>query len=72
MVINAIPAQIITSSNFSLNDQTAKELTDMAHQGIKLLTNWTTAVMELVCIPGWFTIVRVYVCTVGMLWTTQF
>jgi len=41
--------QIITSSNFSLNDQTAKELMDMAQQGIKLLTSWTTAVMELVC-----------------------
>ena len=40
--------QIITSGNFSYNDQTAKELMDMAHQGIKLLTSWTTAVMELV------------------------
>ena len=40
--------QIITSSSFALNDTTAKELTEMAHQGIKLLTSWTTAVMELV------------------------
>ena len=39
--------EIITSGNFSYNDQTAKELMDMAHQGIKLLTSWTTAVMEL-------------------------
>ncbi len=46
----SIPTQIITSSNFSLTDKTAKELTDMAHQGIKLLTNWTTAVMELVSV----------------------
>lgn len=40
--------QIITSSNFSLNEQTSKELMEMAHQGLKLLTGWTTAVMELV------------------------
>lgn len=39
--------EIITSSNFSLNDQTSKELTEIGHQGIKLLTSWTTAVMEL-------------------------
>ena len=40
--------QIITKKQFELNDQTAKELTEMAQQGIKLLTSWTTAVMELV------------------------
>ena len=44
--------QIITSSSFSLNEQTAKELMDMAHQGMKLLTGWTTAVMELVRVRG--------------------
>ena len=43
-----LPTQIITSSSFTLNDQTSKEVTEMAHQGIKLLTSWTTAVMELV------------------------
>ena len=40
--------KIITKKQFELNDQTAKELTEMAQQGIKLLTSWTTAVMELV------------------------
>ena len=40
--------QIITSSSFTLNDQTAAHLFEMASQGIKLLTSWTTAVMELV------------------------
>lgn len=40
--------QIITSKSFQLNDERAKELTEMAHQGIKLLMSWTTAVMELV------------------------
>ncbi len=39
-------AQIITSSNFSLNEQTSKELMDMAHQGIKLLTGWTTELVR--------------------------
>lgn len=43
--------QIITSSTFSVNDQTAAHLAEMASQGIKLLTSWTTAVMELVSQP---------------------
>ena len=42
-------SQIITSSSFTLNDQTAAHLTEMASQGIKLLTSWTTAVMDMVC-----------------------
>lgn len=40
--------QIITSKSFQMNDERAKELTEMAHQGIRLLMSWTTAVMELV------------------------
>ena len=44
--------QIITKKQFELNDQRAKELTEMAQQGIKLLTSWTTAVMELVIALG--------------------
>ena len=31
-----------------MNDDRAKELTEMGHQGIKLLMSWTTAIMELV------------------------
>ena len=42
-----------------MNDVRAKELTEMAQQGIKLLTSWTTAVMELVCDCRLY----VYVCT---------
>ncbi|KAL5460570.1 hypothetical protein EMCRGX_G034022 [Ephydatia muelleri] len=39
--------EIITSGSFTYSDQTSRELADMALQGIKLLTSWTTAVMEL-------------------------
>lgn len=42
--------QIITKKQFELNDETSKQLMDMAQQGIKLLTSWTTAVMELVSV----------------------
>ena len=40
--------QIITSGNFTVNDHIAKELTEMARNGIQLLSNWTTSVMEMV------------------------
>ena len=52
-VIFCTCTQIITSGSFTYSDQTSRELADMALQGIKLLTSWTTAVMELVrCVGG--------------------
>ena len=40
--------QIITSSQFTLNDRTSKEMYDMALRAVHLLTSWSTAIMEMV------------------------
>ena len=54
--------QIITSGNFTVNDQIAKELTDMARNGILLLSNWTTSVMEMVFCLSICLSVHLFVC----------
>ena len=39
--------EIITSSQFTLNDGTSREMYDMALKAIQHLTSWTTVVMEM-------------------------
>ena len=43
-----LSAQIITSSQFTLNDRSSKEMYDMALKAVHLLTSWSTAIMEMV------------------------